>query len=185
VSRAYRARHASSDMENGLKLVAQLMEISARTAPKAVGKDFVVTRVVSGDDLKKLAEEMERYGKETGKKNYDRDARGVAAAGALLLVGLKDAAPCGLNCGACGHSTCGDLAALAEGPEFAGPICAWRLVDLGIALGSAAKTASIHNVDNRIMYRIGVVARKMGLIDADAVLGAPLSASGKNPYFDR
>jgi len=172
-------------MEDALELVAQLMEISARTAPKAVGKDFVVTKVVAGDDLKSLAEQMELYGQETGKKNYDRDARGVAAAGALLLVGLKDAAPCGLNCGACGYSACADLPDLAEGREFAGPICAWRLVDLGIALGSAAKTASIHNVDNRIMYRIGVVARKMGLIDADVACGVPLSASGKNPYFDR
>ncbi|HOO29999.1 MAG TPA: DUF2148 domain-containing protein [Bacillota bacterium] len=172
-------------MEDALELVAQLMEISARTAPKAVGKDFVVTKVVAGDDLKRLAEQMELYGQETGKKNYDRDARGVAAAGALLLVGLKDAAPCGLNCGACGYSACADLPDLAEGREFAGPICAWRLVDLGIALGSAAKTASIHNVDNRIMYRIGVVARKMGLIDADVACGVPLSASGKNPYFDR
>ncbi len=172
-------------MEDALELVAQLMEISARTAPKAVGKDFVETKVVAGDDLKRLAEQMELYGQETGKKNYDRDARGVAAAGALLLVGLKDAAPCGLNCGACGYSACADLPDLAEGREFAGPICAWRLVDLGIALGSAAKTASIHNVDNRIMYRIGVVARKMGLIDADVACGVPLSASGKNPYFDR
>lgn len=172
-------------MEDALELVAQLMEISARTAPKAVGKDFVETKVVAGDDLKSLAEQMELYGQETDKKNYDRDARGVAAAGALLLVGLKDAAPCGLNCGACGYSACADLPDLAEGREFAGPICAWRLVDLGIALGSAAKTASIHNVDNRIMYRIGVVARKMGLIDADVACGVPLSASGKNPYFDR
>ena len=172
-------------MEDALELVAQLMEISARTAPKAVGKDFVETKVVAGDDLKSLAEQMELYGQETGKKNYDRDARGVAAAGALLLVGLKDAAPCGLNCGACGYSACADLPDLSEGREFAGPICAWRLVDLGIALGSAAKTASIHNVDNRIMYRIGVVARKMGLVDADVACGVPLSASGKNPYFDR
>jgi uncharacterized ferredoxin-like protein len=43
----------------------------------------------------------------------------------------------------------------------------------------------MHNVDNRIMYRISPVARKMGLIDADVVLGVPLSATGKNIYFDR
>lgn len=72
-------------MEDALELVAQLMEISARTAPKAVGKDFVVTKVVAGDDLKRLAEQMELYGQETGKKNYDRDARGVAAAGRCSL----------------------------------------------------------------------------------------------------
>jgi len=58
-------------------------------------------------------------------------------------------------------------------------------MDLGIAVSSAVKTASIHNVDNRIMYRIGPVARKIGLIDADVALGVPLSATGKNIYFDR
>ena len=58
-------------------------------------------------------------------------------------------------------------------------------MDLGIAVGSAVKTASMLNVDNRIMYRIGVVARKMKLIEGDVVLGIPLSATGKNIFFDR
>jgi uncharacterized ferredoxin-like protein len=56
---------------------------------------------------------------------------------------------------------------------------------MGIALGSAVKTAGILNVDNRIMYRAGVVAREMDLIDADFVMGIPLSATGKSIYFDR
>jgi uncharacterized ferredoxin-like protein len=56
---------------------------------------------------------------------------------------------------------------------------------MGIALGSAVKTASLLNVDNRIMYRVGVVAREMGLIDADFAMGIPLSATSKSIYFDR
>jgi uncharacterized ferredoxin-like protein len=56
---------------------------------------------------------------------------------------------------------------------------------MGIALGSAVKTASLLNIDNRIMYRAGVVARKMNLVDWDFVMGIPLSVSGKNIYFDR
>jgi len=35
------------------------------------------------------------------------------------------------------------------------------------------------------MYRAGVVARLMGLLEADIVMGVPLSASGKSIYFDR
>ena len=35
------------------------------------------------------------------------------------------------------------------------------------------------------MYRIGVLAREMNLIDGDVVLGIPLSATGKNIFFDR
>ena len=59
------------------------------------------------------------------------------------------------------------------------------LIDMGIALGSAVKPASLHNVDSRIMYRVGVAVRDLGLVDWDLVLGIPLSVSGKNPYFDR
>jgi len=53
------------------------------------------------------------------------------------------------------------------------------------ALGSAVKTASILNIDNRIMFSIGVAAIKLGLIDSDIAFGIPLSISGKNIYFDR
>lgn len=58
-------------------------------------------------------------------------------------------------------------------------------MDLGIAMGSAVKTASILNVDNRIMYRIGVAAKRLNLIDGEIVVGIPISASGKSIYFDR
>ena len=44
---------------------------------------------------------------------------------------------------------------------------------------------SIMNADNRIIYRIGPVAREMKLIDADVIMGIPLSATGKNIFFDR
>ncbi len=59
------------------------------------------------------------------------------------------------------------------------------VLNLGIALGSAAKTASVMNVDNRMMFSIGVAARESGIMKEDMVLGIPLSASGKNITFDR
>lgn len=164
--------------------VAGLMELSARTAPKSAGQDFVKTKIVSGEDLGILADAMDRYGKEKGAPNFDRDADNVRRSDALLLISLVDPKPLGLNCGACGSSLCSDLKC-TEGPEFVGPLCAWRALDLGIALGSAAKTAGILNADNRIMYRPGVVARKIGMMDGDLVVGIPISAAGKNIYFDR
>jgi uncharacterized ferredoxin-like protein len=61
-----------------------------------------------------------------------------------------------------------------------------KLLDLGIALGSAAKTAMDLNVDNRIMYRIGVAATRLGYLPGSSVvMGIPLSVKGKNIYFDR
>ncbi len=171
-------------MEETMKFIADLMAVSARTAPKAAGQDYVTMKVITGEDVVSLADAMLDYGKESGKINFDRDGNNVRNSPAVLLLGLKDAKTLGLNCGACGKSRCADLQKV-EGPEFAGGICAWRLVDLGIALGSAVKTASILNADNRIMYRVGVVARRMGLMDAEVVVGVPISATGKSIYFDR
>lgn len=173
-------------MKDALKMAARFMALSARTAPKTVGKDYIEIKVVDdGDELLKLGEAMAAYGEKHGKRNYDRDGRAIADCGAVLLVAVKDAKTAGLNCGACGYDECAKLPKPNDGVEFAGPLCAWRLVDLGIAIGSAAKTAGMLNVDNRIMYRIGVVARDMQLIGGDVVLGIPLSATGKNVFFDR
>lgn len=172
-------------MKDAVNMVAELMALSARTAPKASGQDFIEIKILEGEDLLKLGKEMAAYGEKTGKKNYDRDGRNVEKSDAVLLIALKDAKKAGLNCGACGYAECNKLPSFTEGPEFAGPICAWRLIDMGIAVGSAVKTASILNVDNRIMYRIGVTARKLGLIQGEVVVGIPLSATGKNIYFDR
>lgn len=163
--------------------VAEFMEVSARTAPKAAGRDFVETLVLN-EGLDELADEMVLHGEETGKPGFDRDGENVRNSDAVLLLSLKDPDTVGLNCGACGEERCGDLETV-EGPEFSGPLCAWRLLDLGIALGSAARTASLFNADNRVMYRVGVAARKAGLIDGKIVVGIPISSSGKSIYFDR
>ena len=168
---------------NELRTVAELMALAARTAPKGRGDDFVVTAIVEGDTLRVLGQKMIEFGERTGKDLFDRDGNNVIHSGAVLLLGLKDAQVVGLNCGACGADKC--IVPNTYDGEFAGPQCSIRMLDLGIAIGSAVKTASLLNADNRIMYRIGPVAREMGLIDADVVIGIPLSATGKSIYFDR
>lgn len=170
-------------MSSELRIVAELMCLAARTAPKSAGQDFVVTEIIEGETCLKLSEAMIRFGERTGKRNFDRDGENVKDSPIVVLVGIKDAKPVGLNCSACGAEKCIKINAF-EG-EFQGPQCAFRLLDMGIALGSTVKTAGMLNVDNRIMYRAGVVAREMGLIDADYVMGIPLSATGKSIYFDR
>jgi uncharacterized ferredoxin-like protein len=168
-----------------LLVVADLMAIAARTAPKSAGHDFVVTEIIEGEQVVALAKEMHAFGQRVGKKGFDRDGDNVANSPVVVLIGLKDAETLGLDCSACGSETCTGLLVNSHDGEFRGPQCAFRLLDMGIALGSAVKTASMLNVDNRIMYRAGVVAREMGLIDADYVMGIPLSATGKSIYFDR
>ncbi len=171
-------------MNDILVTVANLMALAARTAPKAHGHDCIETKVITGEQLGLLADEMVRYGKETGKINFDRDGENVRRSDAVLLIALKENKKVGLNCGACGQDSCSE-ADEREGREFPGPLCAWRIIDLGIAVGSAAKTASILNADNRVFYRAGVAARKMGLIDGLLVIGIPVSAFSKNIYYDR
>jgi uncharacterized ferredoxin-like protein len=168
-----------------LLMVAQLMTIAARTAPKSAGQDFIVAAIVQGDDVQALAQAMLEYGQSTGKRNFDRDGKNVAASDCVVLIGVKNGAPLKLNCAACGAEGCDSLSINSVEGEFRGPQCAFRQLDMGIAIGSAVKTASMLNVDNRIMYRAGVVARRMGLIDADFVMGIPLSVTGKSIYFDR
>lgn len=172
-------------MPNVMRTVAELMALAARTAPKAVGKDFLVMEILEGEKVEKLAQAMKEYAEKSGRRFFEVNAENVRASEAVLLLGLKRPQKTGLNCGACGAASCGDLQESHSGPEFAGPICAWRLIDLGIAVGSAVKTASMLNADNRIMYSIGVLARQLGFIEAEIAVGIPLSATGKNIYFDR
>ncbi|MDQ7826856.1 MAG: DUF2148 domain-containing protein [Candidatus Eremiobacteraeota bacterium] len=166
-----------------LETVAELMDLAARTAPKSAGQDYILTRILSGAEVNALADAMIKHGTEKGKKNFDRDGENVRRSPVVLLVGVKDAKPVGLNCGACG-AMCADIKPADHG-EFRGPHCALRLLDMGIAIGSAVKTAQLLNADNRIMYRIGAAAISAGMIDWDFAMGIPISASGKSIYFDR
>jgi uncharacterized ferredoxin-like protein len=71
--------------------------------------------------------------------------------------------------------------------DLSGSNCAIRRADLGISLGSAVKIAQLHNIDYRIMYSGGVAARDLGLLGKDCTVAyaIPLSATGKNIFFDR
>jgi uncharacterized ferredoxin-like protein len=168
------------------EIIANLMEVSARTAPKSKGQDYVRAKVITSERIPVLADEMDRIHREEKRKNFDRDARSIRHSGAVLLIGIKDTKEVGLDCGACGYETCDENAANRERRnEFTGPVCAFRLLDMGIALGSAAKTASILNADSRIMYRVALAAMNLGWVDWDFVMAIPISATGKSVFFDR
>jgi uncharacterized ferredoxin-like protein len=171
----------------GIDIVSELMNIAAITAPKSKGENFVHTLTLKGDILKKLAVAMRDFGEKYQKKDFDRDAANIDQSESVLLIGIKNATVLGLNCNACGFEKCKNLVNHPKNKdkEFNGPVCMFRLLDLGIALGSAVKTAGMLNVDNRIMYRVGVVARHIGLVDWDLAMGIPMSVSGKNIFFDR
>lgn len=166
--------------EQAVLNVAYSICAAARTAPKARGADHVDTAILIGEDKQKLVGEMQRLGEGVSFPFFARDADNVDKSDAVVLVGVRRETR-GLDkaCMLCGFSGCGECAAK-------GAICAFTGIDLGIALGSAVAVASDNRIDNRIMYTIGKAAESLGLLsECDIIMGIPLSASSKSPYFDR
>ncbi|MDD5610589.1 MAG: DUF2148 domain-containing protein [Candidatus Omnitrophica bacterium] len=188
--------------KSGLEIVAKLMAVSARTAPKSGGIDHVQIMIADSKEQKSIANIMCKIGEEICNKlpnnklgnairqDWESDAKTIAASGLLMLIGVEGRKIIGLNCGGCGFSTCSEMlkhpqVSIVEN-SFPGPYCIFKVMDLSIATTSAVKTAMEHNVDNRMMYKAGVAALKLGILNpCDLIIGIPLSATGKNIYFDR
>lgn len=178
--------------QDAVAAVAGLMALAARTAPKGKGIDTLEIIVLAKKDMKRLAARLEKLGNERGIGFFLRDAKNLAASDGCVLIGCRGCEAGGISCGGCGYRNCAEFTRAAgkkmnRNLPFSGPNCILRMTDLGIAVGSAAKTAQIHNVDNRIMYSVGVAARDLGLFSKECTVAyaIPLSATGKNIFFDR
>lgn len=148
---------------------ARRMMTAARTAPKGKGIDIIEIAMVTDGDILRLSDEMIRIAAETGFKFLLRDA--------VVIIGTSQKVQ-GLNCAHCGFDTC------VEKPDLVP--CAINSVDLGIAIGSACATAADLRVDTRVMFSAGLAAQRLGLLgDCKCVMAIPVSASSKNPFFDR
>ena len=157
--------------------IAQQMMTAARTAPKGKGVDVIEIALGEGDDIRRLSEEMIAIHEENGFKFFLRDADNIQNAECILLIGTREHAH-GLNCGHCGYSNCAD--------RPTGVPCAIVSVDVGIAIGSACATAADHRVDTRVMFSAGLAAQRLNILEGcRQVFAIPVSASSKNPFFDR
>jgi len=174
-----------------IETVINLMAASAMTAPKAGGKDCLeIVALTNSEDLHKVADEMRKYAHNSSKENYwHRDAVNTENAQGLLLIGLAGPVTAGYDCGGCGYRTCKEFEDSRELKDFemgyTGPHCIMRMMDIGVALASAAKQASLFNVDNRVQQRVGAAARALGYIDCEVAMGIPVSISGKSIFYDR
>ena len=157
---------------------ARRMMLAARTAPKGKGIDIIEIGVATDDDILRLSDEMLRIAADTGLKFFLRDAENIKSAEAIVLLGTRQQVQ-GLNCAHCGFATC------AEKPEMVP--CAINSVDLGIAIGSACATAADLRVDTRVMFSAGLAAQHLHFLGEECrcVMAIPVSASSKNPFFDR
>jgi uncharacterized ferredoxin-like protein len=200
------------EFQNQIKTAIDLISISIRTAPKSGGADDIVFVSVNSQLKNRIADEMVAIGRENAKgkpekkireaivTSWSTDARTVRNSQGLILIGVKGKKALGLNCGGCGFKNCAEFSVYIHKSiqkNILGPFCMFKIWDLGIATDSAAKTASMLNIDNRIMYKIGIAVLRLKLFttrgkkkgtpanDISPVLGLPLSVSGKNIFFDR
>lgn len=161
--------------------IAMNMALAARTAPKARGTDNLEILVATDNELKILAEHMQQISDRDKVAFFKRDAENVLQSSAVLLIGTRYKALGLKNCGWCGWHTCEEKEKHPEHP------CAYNLNDLGIAIGSAVAMAADNRIDNRIMFSVGKAALELKWFsnDVKAAFGIPLSATNKNPFFDR
>ncbi len=164
---------------NALKDVAEFMCVAARTAPKTRGQDHLVVVMPTKSENKKIVAAMKKIAQRDSLPSCMRDSDNIKDTDHIVLIGVKKAF-LGLNCGFCGYETCADIAKTKG-------VCAYNSMDLGIALGSASALASSFHIDNRLMLSIGKAAMECGVFGKEVVqaIGIPLSATGKNPFFDR
>ena len=157
---------------------ARQMMIAARTAPKGKGIDIIEMALVTDDDKVRLAEEMQHIAAEKDWKFFLRDADNILQADVVMIIGTRRQVQ-GLNCSYCGYDTC-------ESKPSETP-CAINAVDLGIAVGSACAKAADLRVDTRVMFSAGFTAQRLGMLGdtCGCVMAIPVSATSKNPFFDR
>jgi len=165
----------------GLRRVAELMCVAARTAPKARGRDNLVTALVEEEaERRRLAEKMREIGERAQAAFFARDADSLMKAPIAVILGTSLERLGIPGCSFCGYDGCAEC-------ERAGARCSYNAGDLGIAIGSAVACAADHRVDNRVMYSIGTAAVELGLLGPEVRIahGIALSVAGKNIFFDR
>jgi uncharacterized ferredoxin-like protein len=186
---------------DSLRHVANLCAVAAMTAPKSGGqlflkggKPFIETVIVEDKaTLIKLADWLRERGTKLKEAIWYRDADAAEKLDIVLFIGLSGWYPPNYDCGACGYGTCAEFLRARSGYkkpdsddwEFNGPVCQLRCIDLGIAVGSAAKAASMNNIDARCQTRIAAAARHLGIIDSDLAVALSMSVSHKNIFFDK
>jgi uncharacterized ferredoxin-like protein len=162
--------------------IARKMMIAARTAPKGKGKDTLEMIIIDGEHIKQISKQLQQMATKSQTEFYHRDGENILKAEAILFIGTR-IQTLGLNeiCQLCGFKNC------AEKEKHPNTPCVFNTGDLNLAIGSAISLAADMRVDNRIMFSIGKAAQELGFFNSDVkiVYGIPLSASSKNPFFDR
>ena len=161
--------------------IAKQMMTAARTAPKAKGKDNLEIIMASEKDLQSLSQKMKEIALREDVTFFNRDAENILNAEAVVFIGTKIRSMGLKFCGLCGFTNCAEKNLHPNHP------CIFNTNDLGIAVGSAVSIAMDNRIDNRVMYTAGMAALELNYFSDEIkiAIAIPLSATGKNPFFDR
>ncbi len=167
--------------QQALLAVAQDMVIAARTAPKGKGVDSLFACIVTKEEIPALHDRMLELFEQTQAPVFRVNGEDILKAECIVVLGAKELSLGLKYCGFCGYADCAARERSGKGR------CAFTVGDLGIAIGSAVALAANRRVDTRIMYSIGYAMLHFGMLPTEVVVahGIPLSASSKNPFFDR
>lgn len=161
--------------------IAQRMLLAAKTAPKGRAKDNLEMSIADNVTIELISNKMRELGEKRKIDFFIRDAENILQAPYMVLIGTK-ISPIGLDkCSLCGFRSCKEKEKRPKVP------CAFNTGDLGIAIGSAVSVAMDARVDNRIMFSVGQAVKELNIMgdDVQIIYGIPLSATAKNPFFDR
>jgi uncharacterized ferredoxin-like protein len=110
----------------------------------------------------------------------------------ILVLGADlSIADLGWDCGACGFPTCVEFNKFKRaegglGRIGAGPSCAWRNFDYGIACDHACAAVAEHSVENRILGTFGMVSFALGYLDdVSAALALAIGPSVELWWYNR
>jgi len=168
-------------LHHRLLAIAQDMVIAARTAPKGKGVDSLFACIVTREEIPDMRDRMMQLYEKTQAPVFRINGDDIMKASCIVVLGARNLSLGLKHCGFCGYANCAEREQSAQGR------CAFVVGDLGIAIGSAVALAADRRVDTRIMYSIGYTMIHFKMLPPDVVVahGIPLSASSKNPFFDR
>lgn len=171
----------SNMVQSSLIEVAKKVLMAAQTAPKGRGFDTLQYLILTENNIIDLANTMSEIAIREGETFFQRDAENLKKSNVVILMGVENIVRKLTYCSYCGFPSCAEKTRMNHVP------CAFSLVDLGIAIGSAVSVLSDYHIDNRVMFSAGKAALEMNLFNSQVhtVFAIPMSVNAKSLYFDR
>jgi uncharacterized ferredoxin-like protein len=185
--------------QNAVIMAGRLMLAAATTAPQHGGVGVMDGCLVYGEEeIEDIAFRLEElsFTKKQWDESFRREANMVRESQAVLFLGcFRSYDPFGTACGRClgdqGEPKDGtkctkfrNTPKLADAP-IPGPVCTYRISDLGYCVGSALWIAARLFIDTRPKFPVGLAGMKLGYLPrCKFIVGLPLSITSKSPFDD-